>query len=163
MWGRDRKRDSEVCGSLAEWFQNVRDCQDKTSTWNFLSISWGKGKKKDIMLSLQKTHVEIWLFTEDFICQAGSLDQATGVWGRGLAANLDVSSAQKPCPTPVQLHAPSQRLPTTSHHETVFQLFIILTDIRCSGWNFPHQMFASKQFSFSFFGGVCLSKWFDHT
>jgi len=25
VWGRDRKRDSEVCGSVAEEFQNVRD------------------------------------------------------------------------------------------------------------------------------------------
>lgn len=31
MWGRDRKRDGKVCGSLVEGFQNVRDCQDKTS------------------------------------------------------------------------------------------------------------------------------------
>jgi len=54
--GRGRQeRDSKVCGSLAEVFENVRDYQGNTLTRNFLSISlW-----KTLMLSLQKTHVEI--------------------------------------------------------------------------------------------------------
>lgn len=60
MWGRDRKRDGEVCGSLAEGFQNVRDCQDKTSTRNFLKHFLMKIIIIIIiMLSLQKTHVEM--------------------------------------------------------------------------------------------------------
>lgn len=34
--GRDKKRDSKICGSLAEEFQNVRDCWDKNFNKEFL-------------------------------------------------------------------------------------------------------------------------------
>lgn len=60
MRGRDRKRDGEICGSLAEGFQNGRDCWDKNFNKEFFKHFLMKKKFfKKIILSLQKTHVEI--------------------------------------------------------------------------------------------------------